>query len=122
MGAIHKGKSGEREAANWLQIKFGLEHKPTRNLDQTRDGGYDLNGFEPFAVEVKRCQQLSLKNWWMQVKRACPPHMIPVVMYRQNRMAWKFLIPSELIGVPRGYLMVEEYVFVKWAHSVMAGD
>lgn len=117
--AIDKGKNGEREAAAWLQEHLQLEVLPTRNLDQTREGGYDLLGLQPFAVEVKRCETLSLVAWWRQVKEATPHGMCPIVMFRQNRKQWRFLLPARLIGVDIGFIEVGGSVFKEWAKCVL---
>ena len=113
--SLNKGKQGEREAANWLQQQFKLEFTPTRNLNQTREGGHDLDGFPPFKIEVKRQVTLNLKSWWEQATNSCGAGDCAVVMYRQNRKQWRFLIPAEVIGVKRGYIILEGREFVLWA-------
>ena len=125
MGKINsraKGAAGEREAADWLQRKFKLEKKPQRNLEQVRSGGFDLDGFEPFAMEIKRCEALSLRNWWVQVTSACYNGQIPVVMYRRNREKWRFLISARYIGLKNGYMRLEEREFILWAKLIMEGS
>lgn len=124
-----KGANGEREAAQWIQERFNLEHTPQRNLEQVRyksrgriQRGDDLVGFEPFCIEVKRCETLALRDWWIQAKQAAlrnGPGSIPVVMYRQNRRPWRFLISARAIGVERGYIMLEAREFVLWAQAVL---
>ena len=64
--AITKGKSAERELAKLLGDHLGLEL--SRNLDQTRDGGYDLIGLPGIALEVKRCERL---NYTGMVATSC---------------------------------------------------
>lgn len=125
MGKINsrsKGANGEREAARWLQQKFKLEKLPERNLEQVRHGGFDLNGFEPFAMEIKRCETLSLRNWWVQVVNACDIHHIPVVMYRRNREKWRFLISAKNLGLKNGYVRLEEREFILWAKLQMENE
>lgn len=113
----NKGASGEREAADWLKAHFKLEVKPQRNLEQVRSGGHDIEGFPPFAFEVKRCETLSLKNWWVQVVNSLTEeYCVPVVMYRQNRKPWKFLISATAIGLPKGYILLEAREFIGWAN------
>lgn len=122
LNGIKKGKQGEREAADWLAKKFKLAIKPTRNLDQTRDGGFDLLGFEPLAVEVKRQETLSKRNWWLQVTSSVDEYYtVPVVMYRQNRKKWHFLISARYIGVSTGYIELEEREFILWAEKLIGG-
>lgn len=114
-----KGANGEREAATWLAKKFKLEKVPQRNLEQVRSGGFDLIGFEPFALEIKRCQVLSLRAWWVQVVNACPPGAHPVVMYRQNHQSWRFLISAKNIGLRNGFIQLEEREFTLWAYGLL---
>jgi len=110
-----KGAAGERQAAEWLKINFNLEIAPKRNLEQVRSGGYDLVGFEPFAFEIKRCQTLSLRHWWLQVVSAVGrDNLIPVVMYRRNREAWQFLVSATTIGLDKGFINLQQLEFVKW--------
>ena len=71
-----KGASGEREFAQWLFSEFNLKEKPTRNLDQVRDGGGDLI-VPPFMFEVKRVETLDLHRWWLQGKINHPMLSMP---------------------------------------------
>lgn len=115
-----KGASGEREAAKWLQSAFKLEACPERNLEQTRSGGFDLIGFPPFAFEIKRCQTISLRSWWLQVTHATnDKYHIPVVMYRPNNKPWKFLISAKYIGLNKGFVHLEAREFTQWVNTVL---
>ncbi|RLC88505.1 MAG: hypothetical protein DRJ03_02540 [Chloroflexi bacterium] len=115
----NKGAAAEREAGKWLKEQFNLLKAPERNLEQVRSGGYDLVGFYPFAVEVKRCEVLALRDWWLQVVQATDGYMVPVVMYRQNRCKWQFLVSAKNIGLDTGYIHLEAREFVMWAKAVM---
>ena len=117
----NKGAAGEREAAKWLQSKFNLQNTPQRNLEQTRSGGHDLTGFEPFLVEVKRQEVISLRKWWVQAVTSSKniEGSIPIVMYRQNRRPWRFLISATYIGCRNGYIILEEREFEMWAKSII---
>ncbi len=115
----NKGAAAEREAANWLKDTFKLEHAPQRNLEQVRSGGYDLEGFHPFAFEIKRCEVLSLRKWWVQAVNQCHKGEIPVVMFRQNTKKWQFLISARYIGNETGYLLLEMHEFTEWAKKAM---
>ena len=89
----NKGARGERELAKLLEENLGLE--VTRNLLQTREGGYDLNGL-PVALEVKRCEQLQLKRWWEQAMDQAifsNSKKLPVLAWRQNGRKWTFRVP-----------------------------
>lgn len=118
MGAIHKGKAGEREFCSWLYKNFTLAHKPERNLDQTRAGGTDVI-YPPFAFEVKRRETLSLQSWWVQAKIAADKlDLEPVVAFRQNRKPWEFLVSAQHIGCEKGYIRLSETIFKQWADGV----
>ena len=122
INGIKKGKAGEREAANWLAKRFNLAESPTRNLDQTREGGHDLNGFPPFCIEVKRQETLSKRDWWLQVTASVTKeYSIPVVMYRQNHKKWKFLISARYIGISTGFIELEIREFEMWANQIIIG-
>ena len=114
LNARSKGSAGEREFARWLQINLELDYLPTRNLDQVRDGGGDILGVKPFIFEVKRCQQLALRDWWIQVTKAAKTGETRVVAYRQNNSKWKFLISATHIGLATGYIQLEEFEAKNW--------
>lgn len=89
-----KGANAERELAallsGWaLEINITLE--PLRNLEQTRGGGYDLNGVPGLAVECKRCETLDISGWWRQCKSQATEGLIPLLAYRQSRRRWQFM-------------------------------
>ena len=127
-----KGASAEREFCEWLQHEFKLEHKPERNIEQYRhkqgssnhfrkSTGHDIIGFQPFAWEVKRCESLSLRSWWLQCVQSCTPeYSVPVVAFRQNRKQWKFLISAKNIGIRNGYMVLEAREFKMWAEHILS--
>jgi hypothetical protein len=119
VNARSKGANGEREAAKWLQEKFKLEKTPQRNLEQVREGGFDLTGFHPFALEIKRCQVLAKRKWWLQVVNACMEWHVPVVMFRQNGNSWSFLISAKFLGLNTGFIQLEEREFILWAKNIL---
>lgn len=87
-----KGNTGERELCRLLRDELGED--VARNLDQVRDGGADLLGVGPFAVEVKRAERLELATWWVQAcQQAQMTTMVPALAYRQNRRPWAFVVP-----------------------------
>lgn len=123
-----KGANAEREAAAWLQKNLNLEHTPQRNLEQVRfkgtgriQQGQDLVGIAPFCIEVKRQEKLSQKNWWLQCVLASKrmPGTIPVVMYRQNRKRWQFLISAGNLGLEKGYIHLGTSVGIRWMQRVL---
>lgn len=92
----NKGHSGEREACRWLEKNLFLRGiHLDRNVDQVRDGGADIISLRPFAIEVKRCESILLNTWWKQaLRQRTAKNPIPVLMFRQNRHAWRFCMNS----------------------------
>ena len=112
--SIQKGKRGERDVAKILNpvlVKVCEEYgiKPwqlARNLKQTQEGGFDLDGVSWLAVEVKWHQVIQGKvtGWWRQCcKQAgplwadrepgCPTsaprhEREPVLIYKANGTKW----------------------------------
>lgn len=119
VNARSKGANGEREAAVWLEKTFSLENRPERNLEQVRSGGYDLTGFYPFALEIKRCERTDKRKWWIQVINSCRDGEIPVVMFRRNKERWRFLISAKYLGLNTGFIQLEEKEFVRWASNIL---
>jgi hypothetical protein len=108
-----KGKQGEYDFIKRFEPFFPGRHLK-RNLEQVRAGGSDIENTHPFVVEVKFVTDdcMSNKNkWWKQVLTAVldPVNDIPVVAYKGNRRAWRFLMSVNLIGVPgNGWLELSE--------------
>ena len=91
-----KGANAERELAELL-MRWGREVNITldlsRNLEQSRNGGHDLNGLEKYgmAVECKRVEAMNMTSWWSQaVRQALTVKCTPVLAWRQNRQPWRF--------------------------------
>jgi hypothetical protein len=91
-----KGRTAETELAKILFDHLGI--KLERNLNQTRAGGYDLEGLEEWAIEVKRQETLQLNAWWNQAtNQAEQAERIPVLAYRQSRKPWRFVLPAYVL-------------------------
>ena len=128
INARSKGAGGKREFCSWLFNKFEwLDEKPERNLEQVRSGGTDII-LPPFGFEVKRCEKLQLIDWWIQVKTDCEQYnnirlndkiSTPVVAFRQNGKPWEFLISAHNIGCNKGFIRINEKVFLEWALRIM---
>jgi hypothetical protein len=95
--ASQKGKRGEREVVKLLQPVVdkvfsarGLE-PPTlfRNKNQSFQGGYDIDGIDWLALEVKRQETLNINAWWKQSVRQASKEQVPVLIYKQNHKPWK---------------------------------
>ena len=86
-----KGQRGEREVASILNERLGLESK--RNLAQYQEGGFDLIGIPNYAIEVKRCEKISVEKWWDQSKeQAEEVGLVPLLFYRKNNQEWKVVM------------------------------
>lgn len=86
-----KGAAGEREVAALLRENLGGDY--ARNLNQTRDGGGDIDCGR-FLIEVKRVQRASLGAWWKQaVASAKAKGKVPCLWYRADRKPWRVVLP-----------------------------
>jgi hypothetical protein len=100
-----KGAEGEREVIRMLtpviiavmrEMEYPQDAINTallmvqRNQNQSAVGGNDLSNTFGMSIEVKRQEQLSVNTWWAQCEAAANRNNeIPVLMYRQNRKAWR---------------------------------
>ncbi|MBL4904327.1 MAG: hypothetical protein JKY62_17015 [Desulfocapsa sp.] len=95
--ACSKGKRGEQEVVRLLQPIVdkvfearGLEPvKLFRNKNQSALGGYDIDGIDWLALEVKRQENLNINSWWKQTVRQASMEQVPVLIYKQNHKKWK---------------------------------
>lgn len=89
----NKGKRAEQEIVNLLK-DAGFD--VSRNLDQTRDGGYDILGIDDIALEVKRAKKPLVNKWWEQtVKQA--GDKFPVLAYRLDNQKWKVVVTCDFL-------------------------
>lgn len=73
----NKGQRGEREVIKLLQptvsrvyVEAGFPMPElTRNLSQSREGGFDISGLDWLALEVKYQETENVKGWWEQACR-----------------------------------------------------
>lgn len=99
-----KGAGAEREFAKALYEHLGV--KLARNLEQSRNGGHDLEvtgdgpaeeSLRKFAIEIKRhaeASQADVAKWWRQaVKQAATARRTPVLAFRADRQAWRAVVP-----------------------------
>lgn len=95
--ACSKGKRGEQEVVRLLQPIVdkvfearGLDPvKLFRNKNQSALGGYDIDGIDWLALEVKRQENLNLNGWWKQAVKQASIGQVPVLIYKQNFKKWK---------------------------------
>lgn len=98
-----KGQIGEREVCAIL-VEQGLCIEATRELDQVRAGGSDVEALTYMSIEVKRHEKVAVKTYWDQVmKSASNVGKCPCVWWRPNRKAWLIMLPAETI--PEAYLL-----------------
>jgi len=96
----NKGANAERELADIIFYATGVQM--VRNLEQTRNGGHDLDGIDGLSIEVKRQEKLCLLAWWRQtLRQAAECDSIPVLAYRQNRKSWKFIVGLDKIELSK---------------------
>ncbi|MBV1889160.1 MAG: hypothetical protein KUG67_02835 [Proteobacteria bacterium] len=95
-----KGKRGEREVVKLLQpivdkvfSARGLEVPILyRNQNQSFQGGYDIDGIDWIALEVKRQETLHINKWWDQTVSQAGREQVPVLIYRKSRMKWRVIM------------------------------
>lgn len=105
-----KGQEGEREIAKILNAivakvrdEFKLPQYATRdelfqrNQNQSAVGGSDLSNPLYLDIEVKRQEDLSVNSWWKQcIESADRSGGIPILIFRQNRKAWRVCMLADL--------------------------
>jgi hypothetical protein len=99
-----KGAAGEREFCSELSLHLGdhLTEQLKRNLEQTRNGGHDIQGLPGWAVEVKRYKSLTeteIANIWEKqaVDQAMRISAIPALAYREDRRPWRVRVPINVM-------------------------
>lgn len=96
-----KGASAERELIKLLVDELGEGYELKRNLEQTREGGYDITGLPMWALEVKRYAEATpslIKDWWLQAtEQARAVAKTPVLAYRLDRRDWRFIVPMSVL-------------------------
>jgi len=116
--AKQKGKRGEKEFAEVLTKLLARDTSWDDQkvfVDPQANGG-DIISIQGLSIEVKRQETLNLKGWWRQaLVQADHTGGIPIVAFRQNRKAWKILMPAFLILLELdGYVEMELPIFGKW--------
>ena len=98
-----KGKRAEREmvkilqpvvAKAWATVGGMPDTCPvlSRNLVQSRQGGYDLVGLDWLALEVKHHETLKVRDWWSQALRQARTDQTPVLVYKKNNVKWRAVV------------------------------
>jgi hypothetical protein len=90
-----KGKTAERELINELSPLLPFL-KLERNLDQTREGGYDIKGMGQWAAEVKRYKVIKpgdFKRFWTQtLEQARSDRKLPALFMREDNREWVVVV------------------------------
>lgn len=104
--SIQKGKRAERAVAAILNpivervcIASGCDvQRLKRNLSQTQSGGFDLDGLDWIAIEIKHHKTVALNSWWQQTLRQAGRDMAgspvgnasrePVLIWKQHGGKW----------------------------------
>lgn len=99
--SIQKGKRAERAVASVLNPildacvqRVGCDPVALkRNLSQTQQGGYDLEGLPWIAIEIKHHKAVALPAWWRQTchQAGTDEHGAPLVgrTVREPVLIWK---------------------------------
>lgn len=122
----NKGASAERELIKLLKDDLGEGYDLKRNLEQTREGGYDITGLPKWALEVKRYADASpaiIRGWWEQAAdQARAVRKIPVLAYRLDRRDWRIVIPmyavTKIICTTNEYDWTVEMSLTAWTSLV----
>ena len=87
--------------------------KLSRNLKQTQIGGFDLDGIDWIAIEIKHHKQVSLGAWWMQCCRQAGPQPAgtfarePVLIWKQHGGKWNVRMFSRIRINPGSDVLAE---------------
>ncbi len=105
-----KGKAGERELIGELKrLLPELTDALERNLEQTRDGGYDIAGLDGWAPEVKRYSKIlpaDIESFWEQTLiQARNDRRRPALFMREDRREWRVRVA--LCDLSDRYEMIE---------------
>lgn len=106
MNSRQKGARGEREFISAFKEAAGSDIELSRNLEQTRSGGFDIVGLDDWAPEIKRYAEATpalIKGWWEQAVEQSTERKSPVLAYRADRRDWRVVIrASELTDIITG--------------------
>lgn len=122
--SINKGKRAERDIASRLNAvldrvteSLGVDRVVLRrNLKQTQIGGYDLEGLDWMAPEVKHCKSVTLPAWWRQACAQARPGQKPVLFYKAHGGPWRVRMEAMIAQGPGVYALVDISIddFIVW--------
>ena len=95
--AMSLDEDERRELVRLLNERLG-NGTAERNLNQSRDGGYDISGSiaEVFAIEVKSADKPSWAAWFEQAREQARSDQLPVVAWRQRGGRWRLFIELDI--------------------------
>jgi len=110
--SIQKGKRAERDVARRLNESLALVcgqagvpvARLQRNLKQVQQGGFDLDGLDWLAIEIKHHKQVSLGSWWAQTLRQATDEREPILIWKQHGGQWRVRMFSRLV-IEQGRLL-----------------
>lgn len=87
-----KGRAAERQLAAYLRERGMTDARPGAALNYGTEP--DIVGIPGVHVEVKRCEQLRIPQWYAQSKRDAVKMSdgAPAVVFRQNRQSWMIVL------------------------------
>jgi hypothetical protein len=102
--SIQKGKRAERAVANVLNPiiervcqREGVDvQKLQRNLKQVQQGGFDLDGLDWIAIEIKHHKQTSLGSWWAQTLKQATGERLPVLIWKPHGGQWRVRMRGQI--------------------------
>ena len=97
----NKGAAFERDVCKMIAEELGIE--VGRNLDQTREGGCDIELADLFAIECKRYASAAggwfQPAWWQQAeKSAALCNLVPVLIWKYDRQPIRMALPIYTIN------------------------
>lgn len=99
MGAMQRNKGRRAEQIIVNKFKEHGFNAAKRNLMQAGNGGYDITGLEPLAIEIKDHKTLCVTQWWQQTVINAPGDLIPVLIYHiPNTSKWLVQVPMSAVN------------------------
>ncbi len=90
-----KGKTGEREAANFLTSRGFPARRGQQYCAANGDADVVCDVLPGVHIEVKRRERGNLYAWLDQARRDAAAGKTPVVMHRRNASRWVMILDAE---------------------------
>lgn len=95
--SIQKGKRAERAIAVLLRqiieavcLRFSVPViELRRNLKQSQIGGFDLDGIDWIAIEIKHHAKPAFSSWWAQTLHQAGTDREPILIYKIHGTQWR---------------------------------